>query len=259
MPQADRNQQTLLRCLAFAVLVLTLAVGAATVTWAAEAKVSKEKLSSGGRDRTYYLFVPESVASATPAPLILLLHGSGRNGYSLVEKWKDIAAREGIIIAGPDAVDSAAWRTPVDGPQFLRELVNTLSAKHPIDARRVYLFGHSAGAEFALRMALLESEYFAAATIHAGALMPDEYSLIEYATRKVPINVCIGTRDPIFPLPLVRATVTALNAKGFTTRLAEVPGHDHNYYIRSPAINRDAWDFLKVQKLDKEPKFTEYR
>ena len=71
---------------------------------ASSARVSKERLVSQGKDRTYYLFLPESVAPSSPAPLIVLLHGSGRNGLSLVDKWKDLAARDGIILAGPDSM-----------------------------------------------------------------------------------------------------------------------------------------------------------
>jgi poly(3-hydroxybutyrate) depolymerase len=225
---------------------------------APEAKISKARLVSSGKAHNYSLFVPESVSSGSPAPLILLLHGSGRDGMSQVERWKELAAREGIILAGPDAITPMAWRMPVDGPVFLRDLVNELSSKFPVDPRRVYLWGHSAGAEFALKMGLLESEYFAAVAIHAGALAPDEYKLTDYATRKIPMSVFVGTRDPIFPLALVRGTVAALNARGIVTRLNEIEGHDHNYYPRATQINRAAWDFLKEQKLSAAPRFTEY-
>ncbi|HWW76511.1 MAG TPA: hypothetical protein VNZ44_14030, partial [Pyrinomonadaceae bacterium] len=53
-------------------------------------KISKETIEYEGKRRTYYLFAPAS--AKTPAPLVLLLHGSGRNGLSLVEKWKELAA-----------------------------------------------------------------------------------------------------------------------------------------------------------------------
>jgi poly(3-hydroxybutyrate) depolymerase len=99
-----------------------------------------------------------------------MLHGSNRTGNSLVEKWKDLAKKENFIIAGPDATDLSFWGTPQDGPEFLRDLVEELKSKHPINPRRVYLFGHSAGASFAIQMSLLESQYFAATAIHAGAL-----------------------------------------------------------------------------------------
>jgi poly(3-hydroxybutyrate) depolymerase len=71
--------------------------------------ILKEIIRSQGKERAYYLFVPDKISPATPAPLLVLLHGSGRNGMSLVEKWKDLAKKEGIIIAGPDALDSKGW------------------------------------------------------------------------------------------------------------------------------------------------------
>src|SRR5919106_1140174 len=107
--------------------------------------ILKESIRSQGKERTYYLFVPDKISPATPAPLIVLLHGSGRNGLSLVEKWKELAKKEGIIIAGPDSLDSRGWRIPEDGPEFIHELVEALKAKYPINPRRMYLFGHSAG------------------------------------------------------------------------------------------------------------------
>jgi poly(3-hydroxybutyrate) depolymerase len=68
----------------------------------------------------YYLYVPENVASK-PA-LIVTLHGSGRDGLSLVEKWKDIADQEGFILAGPNAMNSEKWNSADDSPDFLRDL-----------------------------------------------------------------------------------------------------------------------------------------
>src|SRR6476620_7674039 len=76
---------------------------------AASGKILKDTITSQNKQRTFYLLVPDSLRSGTPAPLIVLLHGSGRNGLSLVEKWKDLAAKEGIIIVGPDALNSAVW------------------------------------------------------------------------------------------------------------------------------------------------------
>src|SRR2546423_9012443 len=107
-------------------------------------KIVKDSIISQGKKRTYYLFVPESIKPSTPAPLMVLLHGSGHNGLSLVEKWKDQAKQEGIIIVGPDSIDSARWSTPEDGPDFLHDLVEGIKSKYPVNPRRVYLFGHSA-------------------------------------------------------------------------------------------------------------------
>src|SRR5687768_9750169 len=127
------------------------------------AKVVKNTIDSEGKKRSYYLFIPTLVDQGKPAPLIVLLHGSGRNGSVLIEHWQKIAEQEGIILAGPDSRNSASWAIPEDGPRFLRDLVEDLKSKHRVDSRRVYLFGHSAGAIFGLMISALESEYFAAA------------------------------------------------------------------------------------------------
>jgi poly(3-hydroxybutyrate) depolymerase len=223
-------------------------------------EISKELITSKGKKRAYYLFVPEKLNSATPAPLIVLLHGSGRNGNSLVEKWKDLAKKERVIVVGPDALNSQAWNIPGDGPDFIHQLVEDLKSRYPVNGRRVYLFGHSAGAGQALYLSLFESEYFAATAIHAGALSGrQDNQLIEMAKRKIPIAIFVGTNDSFFPLPVVRATRDALNAGGFNTELTEIKGHTHWYYDKAPEINRNAWEFLKKYELTGEPRYEEYQ
>ncbi|HEX5706934.1 MAG TPA: PHB depolymerase family esterase [Pyrinomonadaceae bacterium] len=220
--------------------------------------ITKELITSEGKKRAYYLFVPEKLDPASPVPLVVLLHGSGRNGLSLVEKWKELAQKEKLIIVGPDSSDTRGWRVPEDGPDYIHELVSALKTKYPINARRVYLFGHSAGAGQALYMSLLESEYFAATAVHAGALNKDGHPLIAVAKRKIPIAMFIGTNDESVPLTVVRATRDALNGAGFSAELTEIKGHTHWYYDRAPEINRSAWDFLKRHELGAEPHYEKY-
>jgi len=222
-------------------------------------EITKELITSQGKTRAYYLYVPSTIKPATPAPLIVMLHGSGRVGITLVEKWKDLAKKEGLIIAGPDSTDTRGWGSPQDGPDYLHDLVEELKTKYSINPRRVYLFGHSAGASFALEMSLMESQYFAATAIHAGALRPDDFGLIDLAKRKIPIFIQVGDNDEYFPLKAVRATRDALNAKGFSTELTELPGHDHNYYVIASKINGSAWEFLKKHALESDPIYRKFR
>jgi len=220
-------------------------------------RIIKDSITSQSKKRVYYLFIPESVNSGTPAPLLVLLHGSGRNGLTLVEKWKDLAAKEGIILAGPDSLDPKVWNSPTDGPDFLRDLVEGLKSKRTINARRVYLFGHSGGAVFALYMSLLESQYFAAAAVHAGTLAKNDPA-VAIAKRKSPIAIFVGNRDQFFPLADVRDTRDQLSKQGFAVELTEISGHDHNYYDSSSKINQSAWEFLKKHQLSEEPQYEQY-
>ena len=216
-------------------------------------EITKEKFQSEGKQRTYYLFVPNSVKQTTPVPLVVLLHGSGRNGLSLVEKWKDLADSEGFIIVGPDSANGQSWRMPQDGPEFIYELVEMLIKKYPIASEHLYLFGHSAGAVFALDLAMLESEYFAAVAVHAGAWRTDEeYRFIDGAARKTPIRITVGDRDAFFPLESVRRTQKALDARGFSVNVSILSNHTHWYYELASQINRDSWQFLKQHALAQE-------
>jgi poly(3-hydroxybutyrate) depolymerase len=241
--------------------LLLITIGLLLVWTSASAKddITKELITSNGKTRAYYLYVPSSIKPGSPAPLIVMLHGSARVGMSLVEKWKDLAKKEGFIIAGPDSLDTRSWNMPEDGPDFLHELVEELKAKYPINPRRVYLFGHSGGAIFALMMSLMESEYFAAGAVHAGALPPRSSDLPDLAKRKIPIHIQVGDSDRSFPLKAVRETRDMLNAKGFAVELTEIPNHDHWYYDLAPKINRTAWDFLKSHQLDADPIYRKFQ
>ena len=224
----------------------------------AQAEIEKRTFVSDGRQRTYYLFAPGRPAGSAPMPLIVTLHGSGRNGKILAQKWKDLADKAGIVVAGPDSTSRETWSIPEDGPEFLRDLVEALRAELPIDPRRVYLFGHSAGAVFAIQMGPLESEYFAAVAAHAGALESQYHSVFGYARRKIPVFLVVGTRDMDFLLPTVEGTRDALTTRGFPVELQVIRGHTHDYYGRAKDINARAWVFLSRHALPADPKYTPY-
>ena len=221
------------------------------------AKITKQTIEFGGKKRVYYLYVPEHVASQPP--LIVTLHGSGRDGLSLVEKWKDIADQEGFILAGPNAMDSAKWSSTDDSADFLRAIIEQLKSKYSIDPKRVFLFGHSAGAVYALNLSMSQSEYFAATAVHAGSWRSDEeLSYVHLAKRKTPIAIFIGDVDQYFPIDSVRKTEALLKSNQFPVEVTVMKGHDHWYYDLAPDINRNAWAFLKQHSLSAEPQFTEY-
>jgi predicted esterase len=240
----------------FAVFILLLLF---PCTGIASLRVQKDTFVSHNKKRTFYLFVPENLKPSAPAPLILLLHGSGRDGLSLVDKWKELAEKEGIILAGPNSADLDHWNTNEDGPTVMHDLIELLRSRYSIDSRRVYLFGHSGGAVYAILLSLMESEYFAATAIHAGALQDkNEFKFIDGSHRKIPLAIWVGTNDQFFPLSSVRATRDALMAKGFPVEVTEMPGHDHWYYDLAPRINEAAWQFLRKYALPAEPHFESY-
>ena len=108
----------------FALLFL-LALSSASAL--AAVKPEKQTITSLGAERTYYTFVPERLTA--PAPLLLLLHGSGRDGMSQIDEWKALAEKEGIILVAPDSANSREWNMNTDGPEFLHDIVEARSRK----------------------------------------------------------------------------------------------------------------------------------
>ena len=249
------SRTTRLRTRLAALLALALALPVA----ARAASIEQRTVDSRDKKRTYALYVPDSVKKDVKAPLLVAIHGSTSNGKTIVERWKDIADKNGVLVVGPDATDNSRWASPEDGPLFLKDVVDDVSKQYAIDGHRIYLFGHSAGANFALQMAVLESEFFAAAAIHAGAVSSDYFSIFDYATRKIPLAIYIGTRDQFYPIDVVRATSEALKKRGFPLLYKEIPDHDHNYKAVAPEVNAEIWEYFTANPLPADPRYTNYK
>ena len=212
----------------------------------AKDKIEKVNFKFGDHQRVMYVVVPDR---PEPMPVVVLLHGSGRNGEIMAQAWKDLASREGFIVAAPDSLDSSMWASTNDPPVFFRTIVDRLKDRHPIDESRVYLFGHSGGAAYALFLAIVDSDLFAATAVHAGALQANPPGLFEQADRKMPIAIWVGDRDPFFPVDMVEATRHLYETNGFPVKLTLIPNHDHNYYVIADQVNSKAWQFLKTVRM----------
>lgn len=222
-------------------------------------KIAKDTFKSGDQAVAYFLYVPKGVSVETPAPLLLLLHGSGRDGRTMIDEWKKQADKERIVLAGPNAQDPRGWYLPADGPGLVCALLSDLQRTLPVNPRRTYLFGHSAGAVFGLYLAMLESHYFAAAAVHAGAWRTqEERQAAGWCERKIPVAIFVGERDAFFPVDAVKATEAALKEEQVPVQVEIIANHDHNYYALSGRINESAWGFLKPRELTAAPKFSEH-
>jgi poly(3-hydroxybutyrate) depolymerase len=227
---------------------------------AAADEIARSTIAFEGRERTYYLEVPASAQSG-PAPLVVLLHGSGGNGLFMAQQWKDLAEREGIVLLAPDSLHTdAGWDLRYDGPGYIHALIATVAASHPVDFKRLYVFGQSGGAVYTLTLAMLESEYFAAAAFHAGGWRrAAEYRVCDYATRKIPISMWVGDRDEYFSLPSVRTTERVLVEAGFPAELNILDGRRHSYLDVPADFHDRVWKFLSSHALDGPAKYAQYR
>jgi predicted esterase len=228
-----------------------IAVAVATVVCSGNAGASSGKkvdFSYKGTPRSYFIFEAQNLGDSPP--VIVLLHGSGRDGDSLIKKWKKLAETEKVLLVAPNSLDSNEWSPYKDPPSFFRSVLQHVSESRSYDSSRVYLFGHSAGAMWALQLGLLSSREIAAVAVHAGKIPESALPLIDQAKRRTPIQIQVGSLDRFFPVDDVKVTVDSLEAAGFNPEFTVIQKHDHDYYSVAKEVNRAAWDFLKSQHLD---------
>jgi polyhydroxybutyrate depolymerase len=164
-------------------------------------------LLSSGEERTYLLHVPDRYDPATPAPLVVSLHGGAV--WPAVQRdmsrWNTVADEHGFIVVYPSGIGGRgprAWRVN-RGPgldrdiTFIAELIDHLEAAYNIDSARIYADGLSNGAGMAFVLSCTLSDRIAAVGMVAAALLaPWDWCT---DTRPVPMIAFHGTGDRLTP------------------------------------------------------------
>ncbi len=109
------------------------------------------ELTSGGRTRSYRLFVPPTAGGQARLPLVFDLHGTGgkATGRAKESGFEALAAREGFAAATLQAEDSR-WNVPVatwraDDVQYVSDVLDDIATRTCVDPARVYATGFSGG------------------------------------------------------------------------------------------------------------------
>jgi polyhydroxybutyrate depolymerase len=171
----------------------------------------KHTLQSGGRERSYRLYVPTRIATGAPAALVLVFHGGRGDGAGMerLTGFDAIADRDGFLVAYPDGVgrqwndgrDVAEFQTTrdrVDDVAFVSELIDEIARRHPVDSKRVFATGISNGAIFSHYLgARLASRIAAIAPIAGGIAEP--YRPRFRPERPVSVLMMNGSDDPLVP------------------------------------------------------------
>jgi polyhydroxybutyrate depolymerase len=113
-----------------------------------------------GGDRPVTVNLPTNLTN--PAPLLILLHSASTSGAHQERYMKlgPVAKKSGIIYIAPDGTLSPEgkrfwnasksccnkFKQDVDDVAYINSLIDEISAKTPVDPKRIYLIGHSNGA-----------------------------------------------------------------------------------------------------------------
>lgn len=142
-----------------------------------------EKLTIGGRERSFILRLPHDIPLDGAAPLVLVLHGNhpDASGAQMREwtRFDKQADAYGFAVAYPDGVGgcwadgrgvTTAEKAGVDDVGFLRAVIDWSADQHGTYADRAVVAGISNGAFMAHRMAVEVCDQVAVFAAVAGTL-----------------------------------------------------------------------------------------
>ncbi|MFZ3597513.1 alpha/beta hydrolase family esterase [Streptomyces sp. BH104] len=166
-------------------------------------------MTSGGRERTYQLHLPNSYTSDRSWPLIVAYHGRGNTGpgteaFSRLSTLPAIVAYPNGVVGTGDGERQAWQGAPyaaegVDDVAFTGDLLDSLEGSLCVNERRVYATGKSNGAGFTGLLACRMADRFAAVAPVAGAFYPGTREGGCDPKRPMPVLDFHGTGDATIP------------------------------------------------------------
>jgi polyhydroxybutyrate depolymerase len=154
---------------------------------------SAQHVRLGDWTRDYLLHVPRQprytlMGRRRRFPLVIVLHGSGARGESIRQQsgMDSVAEARHFLVAYPDGSGemfglNSDWNAgqccggahfdKVDDIAFLRRVIADVSARLPVDARRIYVAGFSDGARMAYRVACEMAGEITAVAAVSGSLI----------------------------------------------------------------------------------------
>jgi polyhydroxybutyrate depolymerase len=160
--------------------------------------------------RNYLVHVPPQAKSGRPLPLVIAFHGAGSNAEVMraYTRMDPAADRDGYIAVYPNGSSGfqgrfLTWNAgnccgpaallQVDDVRFALAVLDDISGRAAVDARRVYATGLSNGAMMAYRFAAEASDRIAAVSGVAGSMAVQSFA----PKRAMPVMHIHSTSDHI--------------------------------------------------------------
>ena len=178
----------------------------------------------------YYVYVPSSydATHATPAKLLLWLHGCGGQGYG--DAWVvSPGGTQSWVTVSVGGRDGGCW-SPNNDTTLVLAALDDVKRRLNVDPRRVVIGGYSSGGDMAYRTAFYNASRFAGIIAENTSPFRDTGSTaassIAAAAWKLNVVQLAHVSDTVYPIATVRAETDALKTAGFpATRLERAGTH----------------------------------
>jgi poly(3-hydroxybutyrate) depolymerase len=218
------------------------------------------KLAEANADMPYTLFVPTTYDAKKPTPLIVDLHGLNITPLQqmLFDGTTDLAEANGYIVVAPMGFSLAGWwgaRAGAAVPTAAKKpgtedvykvgelseidamtLIKSVRDKYNVDPNRIYLMGHSMGGGGTYYLGSKYADIWAGLAPISGAGGINTLEAAQ-AYKGVPILISHGEKDSIVSADTSRRASMYLQQAGAQHLYVQVPGADHEFWIRRGAEN----------------------
>ena len=175
----------------------------------------------------YWAFVPTDYTPATPARLLVWLHGCGGESAGDLYTVGDYYDDQRYIAIAPDGAEGGCWNMDT-GPRRVRTAVADAIARFNVDPRRVVIGGYSSGGDLSYRTAFYNARTFAGLLAINTSPFRDTgssaASSIAAAAWRFPVVHVAHTADGTYPVAGVASEITMLKNAGFPVTFIERPG-----------------------------------
>ena len=189
--------------------------------------MSNEKQQRGG----FSLYVPETYDEATPAPLIIAMHGGSGHGRDMLWTWIASARTRGAILISPTSM-GPTWslmEPEIDHANIMR-MIAYVTENWKVDQSHILLTGMSDGGTFSYVLGLQSGAPFTHLAPIAASFHP---FLVEMAAperkKDQPISITHGALDWMINADMARMANRAFTGAGADVTYREVADLSHTY------------------------------
>ena len=192
-----------------------------------------------------FLLVPQHLDPARAYPLVIVLHGAGRQDELLFKGLQGEADRREALFLIPRSYQPT-WDLIAGGNdadlRFLAYCMRWIYERYRIDPTRQSLLGYSDGASYALALGLSNPRLFSAVMAWAAGFLAIDANNLQPDDPKPRVFLEYGDQDPLFPYQQVALPLReALEKIGYAVLFRTDVGGGH---WPSPRFQPEALDWL---------------
>jgi len=194
---------------------------------------------------TYTLLLPPEYHHGRSYPVLFVLHDTGEKPRDMLERWRQLAAENGYILAAPHwepGVNSGYTYSEREHQTVLQALYD-LRRRFNINSDRVFLFGLGQGANMAYDIGLSHPDLFAGVMPMAGN--PELFTLRYFRNAQyLPFYCVMGDRSGD-PKKKTQDLFEAWLTRGYPTMWVEYKGRGMEWFGGEPAY---IFDWMRNKK-----------